>query len=385
MTTLICTYGYPPTDGGVEAYSAGIANGLWKQGEAVVVLAPRAAGCETSDAQQPFPIYRVPATLFLRDWCMLLALLWLVRKHRVARILNTVWVPCGSISWLVTRFLRIPYFISAHGSEILDTQNLKNPLKHLVRKRLRWLKIITLRNARAIFAVSEYTRQLVISQGIPPDKVLTILNGVDTRRFRPLDDVDWVRSRHNLNGRKVILTLGRLDDYKGHDTVIRALPQILKEVPQAVYLIVGRGPEKERLERLAEEKKVSDHIVFGGYVPDGELVAYYNACDVFVMVSRQDKKDMEGFGLVYLEANACEKAVIGGDSGGVRDAIVHNQTGLLVDPQDEHAVAQAIIRLLSDPAETQRLGEYGRRRTMDELDWRHVTRRMQAIMEQSVE
>jgi phosphatidylinositol alpha-1,6-mannosyltransferase len=381
MTTLIFSYGYPPADGGIEVYSAGIANGLWEQGESVVVLAPHFVGCETLDIRQPFPIYRVPAMLFLREWCMLLFLPWLVRKHKVDRILNTVWLPCGSISWLVTRLLRIPYFISAHGSEILDTQNLKNPLKHMVRKRLRWLKIITLRNACAIFAVSEFTRHLVISQGISPDRVFTILNGVDTKRFRPLDDVAWVRSKHNLKGCKVILTLGRLDDYKGHDTVIRALPQILKEVPQAVYLIVGRGSEKEKLERLAEEEKVSEHVVFAGYVPDEEIVSYYNVCDVFVMISRQDNKDMEGFGLVYLEANACKKAVIGGDSGGVRDAIVHGETGLLVDPLDTKAVAHAIIHLLSNHDEALRMGKNGLQRVENELDWVSVAKRIWLIME----
>jgi len=351
----------------------------------MIVLAPRCEGCEVADAQQPFPTYRVPSTLLLREFWMMLALPWLIWKHRVTRILSTVWLPCGAISWLVTRFLRIPYYLSAHGSEILDTQNIKNPLKHQVRKRLRWLKLTTLRGARAIFAVSEYTRQLIISQGVSPNKVFRIPNGVDSSRFRPMEDVDWVRIRHNLGGRKVILTLGRLDDYKGHDTVIRALPQVFKEVPQAVYLIVGRGPERRYLERLAEEAEVANHVIFAGYVPNEEVSSYYNACDLFVMVSREDEKDFEGFGLVYLEANACRKPVIGGDSGGVHDAIIHERTGLLVEPQDADAVAQAIIRLLRDPPEAQRLGENGRRRVEDELDWVHVTRQMLAIMKRAVE
>ncbi len=380
MTTLVFTYGYPPADGGVEVYSAGVANGLWQQGQPVVVLAPRVAGSRVSDPCQPFPIYRVPKTLILRELWMVLALPWLIRQHRIARILATVWLPCGVVSWLVTRFLRIPYFLSAHGSEILDTQNLKNPLKHQVRKRLRWLKTITLHNAQAIFAVSEYTRQLVIAQGISPDKVVTILNGVNTERFQPLQDADWVRVRHKIEGRKVILTLGRLDDYKGHDTVIRALPQVLAAVPQAVYLIVGRGPERIRLEQIVREVGVADKVIFAGYVPDDELVAYYNACDLFVLVSRQDEKDVEGFGLVYLEANACGKPVIGGDIGGVRDAIIHGETGLLVNPYDQDAIAQAIIHLLCAPDEAQRLGCKGRQRVENELDWRHVAQRMQAIM-----
>jgi phosphatidylinositol alpha-1,6-mannosyltransferase len=264
----------------------------------------------------------------------------------------------------------------------LDTQNANNPLKHLLRKRLRWLKAITFRNARGIFAVSHYTRELLISEGVSPDKISVIPNGVDPGRFRPLDSADRLRARHKLADRRVILTVARLDDYKGQDTVIRALPQIVKHVPHALYLVVGRGPEHDQLRRLAIRHGVSDYVIFAGYVPAGQLVAYYNVCDVFVMVSRQNHKDVEGFGLVYLEANACGKPVIGGDSGGVRDAIVDGQTGLLVDPQDDDMVAACVIRLLLDPAEARRLGENGRRRAEGELDWAHVARRMLALMEQ---
>lgn len=384
MTTLVFTYGYPPSDGGVQVYTAGVVNGLRQQGESVVVLAPYCEGCEVLDAQQPFPVYRTPAALLLREFWMLLSLVWLIPRHRVDRILSTVWLPCGIISWLVTRLARVPYFLSAHGSEILDTQNIRDPFKHQVRKRLRWLKIITLCKAAAIFAVSQYTRRLVISEGIPAHKVYAISNGVDSIRFRPLEDGNSVRTRHNLDGRKVILTVGRLDDYKGHDTVIQALPQVLAAVPQATYLIVGRGGELEKLKQLSVQDGVGDQVVFAGYVSDKELPAYYNTCDVFVMVARRDEKDVEGFGLSYLEANACGKPVIGGYSGGVRDAIIHGQTGLLVDPENEDAVAQAIIWLLKDPAETQRLGENGRRRAEDELDWIQVTRRMRVIMERVV-
>jgi len=239
-------------------------------------------------------------------------------------------------------------------------------------------------NARAIFAVSENTRQLIISHGISLKKTYAIPNGVDSSRFRPsVDEASKVRTRHNLDGRKIILTLGRLEDYKGHDSVIRILPQVLANVPNAFYLVVGQGPEREKLEHLAKVRRIADRVLFVGYVPDDELVSYYNACDVFVMVSREDGKDIEGFGLVYLEANACGKPVIGGDSGGVRDAIIPGQTGLLVAPNDKVGLAEAIVRLLNNPDQARKLGKNGQLRTEAELDWIHVVRRIGKLMEKA--
>ena len=384
MFTLIFTFGYPPSYGGVQVYTEEVARGLWKQGEGIVVLAPYYAGCKSLDPQQPFPIYRGPSKLLIRELYMLAVLPWLIKKYNIKRILNTVWLPCGFISWLVTRFIKIPYYLSAHGSEILDTQNIKNLLKNFIRKRLRLFKLITFNNAQGVFAISRYTKQLVISQGISPENIYFVPNGVDTNRFFPIKNIEEVYTKHRLSNCKIILTIGRLDDYKGHDTIIRSLPQVLSVIPEAVYLIVGKGPEREKLEELSKDISVSDRVVFAGYVPDDELVCYYNACDIFIMVSRADEKDVEGFGLVFLEANACGKPVIGGDSGGVSDAIVNGQTGLLVDPTNEDAVVHAIIRLLSNTNEINKMGENGLRRVQDELDWVQVTRRMRAIMDRAI-
>ena len=196
-------------------------------------------------------------------------------------------------------------------------------------------------------------------------------NGVDAERFQPNIDPTAVRKSLGLDGRRVLLTVARLDDYKGIDTVIQALPTIRERFPNVLYLVVGEGKDRPALERLAQELDLTEHVRFAGYIRDEDLPAVYNACDFFVMVSRAltEEESMEGFGIVFLEAAACCKASIGGRSGGIPDAVVDGKTGMLVDPLSIDAVAEAIVHLLAHPEEADRMGRQGRQRVLAELQW----------------
>jgi phosphatidylinositol alpha-1,6-mannosyltransferase len=158
---------------------------------------------------------------------------------------------------------------------------------------------------------------------------------------------------------------------KGQDKVIEALPLIKREIPDIRYVICGRGNDEARLRRIAAEKGVAGEVVFAGFVPNEERGAFYDACDVYVMPSREipEKGDIEGFGMTYLEANSFGKPVIGGMSGGVSEAVIDGVTGLLVDPCDVEAIAGACIRLLRDPVLAGRLGRQGRDRVVREFNW----------------
>jgi phosphatidylinositol alpha-1,6-mannosyltransferase len=148
---------------------------------------------------------------------------------------------------------------------------------------------------------------------------------------------------------------------KGHDRVIEAMPCILKSYPDARYVIAGTGSEATRLQRLANELGVGHAVIFLGRVPDDEILALYQAADVFVHPNRElPSGDVEGFGIVFLEANACGVPVIGGNSGGTPDAIQHEVTGYLVDPNDVDEIAHRILTLLGDPALRKRMGQAGR-------------------------
>ena len=172
---------------------------------------------------------------------------------------------------------------------------------------------------------------------------------------------------------RVILTLARVVPRKGHDQVIAALPQILATVPTAKYLICGTGPGKyvERLRRQVEKLGLHDAVIFGGYIEPGQLNAVYNLCDVYVMPSREieEEGDVEGFGITFLEANACQKPVIGGNSGGIPDAVSDGETGYVVDPTDPSAIASAVTELLRDSALADRLGRQGYDRVTRLYTW----------------
>ncbi|MCK4262075.1 glycosyltransferase, partial [bacterium] len=206
--------------------------------------------------------------------------------------------------------------------------------------------------------------------------------GVDSLRFRPDLDADAVLKKHHLFGRQVILTVSHLVRRKGHANVIRALPRVLEKVPEAIYLIVGRGPEDDNLRKLAQTLGILDRVVFAGFVSNEEIPLYYNVCQVFIMPSYEIKEegDVEGFGIVFLEANACGKPVIGGRSGGVVDAVVDGETGLLVDPLNTEEISVALVKLLYDESLAERLGQRGRKRVEKELSWEKVTERILGVM-----
>ncbi|MFB3134014.1 MAG: glycosyltransferase family 4 protein, partial [Rhodothermales bacterium] len=185
-------------------------------------------------------------------------------------------------------------------------------------------------------------------------------------------DVQDLRDELGLNHQKVVLTISRLVPRKGIDTVLRALPQVAHQIPDVRYLIGGSGPDRDRLEALSRELHLSDRVQFLGNIPKEDLLRYYNACDVFVMPSREDRPHVEGFGIAFLEANACGKPVIGAWSGGIPDAVRDGETGLLVEPDDEADLAAAMLRLLRDAPLAARLGRNGRQRVRDEASWDHV-------------
>jgi phosphatidylinositol alpha-1,6-mannosyltransferase len=177
---------------------------------------------------------------------------------------------------------------------------------------------------------------------------------------------------------KIILTLARVVERKAHDTVIRALPAVLAEFPDTHYLIAG--PEEprwgQRLRELVRELGLSARVHFIGFIPDSNLADWYRATDVYVMPSRGGGEDSEGFGITFLEAGACCVPVIGTDSGGIPDAVIHGETGLLVPPDDPDALAVAIKRILGDPDLSKRLGLAARSRIQHELTWDRVTERI---------
>jgi phosphatidylinositol alpha-1,6-mannosyltransferase len=211
------------------------------------------------------------------------------------------------------------------------------------------------------------------------------MNGVDVERFTPGPKDQELTERFGLGEKKVLLTVGRVEKRKGHDMVIQALPEILREIPETVYMVVGVGSDLNRIKSLARELNVTDQVIFVGRVSDEDLPRYYNTADIFVMPNRTlDNNDTEGFGLVFLEANACSKPVVGGNAGGVPDAIVDGETGILVDGKSIKAVAIAVINLLKNENLVFQIGESGRKRALT-FDWKKKAQEFYAVCEKIVQ
>ncbi|GBC86650.1 GDP-mannose-dependent alpha-(1-6)-phosphatidylinositol monomannoside mannosyltransferase [bacterium HR12] len=205
-----------------------------------------------------------------------------------------------------------------------------------------------------------------------PDRVpvSVLYSGADVTTFRPDLPVEDLRERHGLSDRPVVVCVSRLVPRKGQDVLIRALPAVRRRVPDAALVIVGDGPYRGALERMAAEL-APGAVVFTGAVSEEELPRYYRLGDVFAMPcrTRLGGLEVEGWGNVFIEAAACARPVVVGDSGGARESLVPGETGLLVDGRRVDEVADAVATLLADPALAERMGRAGRARVERAFTW----------------
>jgi phosphatidylinositol alpha-1,6-mannosyltransferase len=222
-----------------------------------------------------------------------------------------------------------------------------------------------------VVVLSEHTAHLALSAGVEADRIHRIPPGVDQ-----VKDADA-----NRDGPPTLLTVARLEDeYKGHDVVLRALKVIRERVPDATWVVVGEGALRSRLERLAVDYGVEEQVRFLGELSDRERDRWYRDAHVFVMPSRLPAGGGgEGFGIVYMEAAAHALPVVAGDVAGARDAVIHGETGLLVDPTDHLAVADATAGLLLDPEKRTRLGRRGAERAAA-FAWPKIARRVEDLV-----
>lgn len=371
MTTrLLITLAFPPDVGGMQNYA--YQRCLHAGSDSLVVLAPQTARWRAFDLRQPVRIHRwnpvlerAPGIKRLSQFAF--PLLYALKLHRREHFeVIECWqpLPFGLIGLTFKMLYGVPYIVWSHGNDLSRPQ--RYPFARFF---LSWV----LRNACLVIANSQSTKQDLLALRTPPEKIRVLNPPVDTTRFRPDLDPSPVIRRQGLENRRVILTVARLVQVKGIDTVIRALPRVLEVIPNAVYVIVGDGPLRAELERLAEVQGVRDHVMFAGLIDysSDDLPRYYQACDVFVMVSRPlpNGREIERFGIAYLEAGACGKPVIGSRNGGAPEAIEDGVTGLLVNPEDPDELAQAIIQILLDPELARRLGENGRARVTSLEEW----------------
>lgn len=385
MRVLLITQDFPPQVGGIQTFSHELALRLSRWCEEFEVIAPVFAGDAAFDAGLSFRLNRIRSST---DALVARGIPTLWRRAREGRFdvaLHAQW-GTGPGALMARRFgwpRRV--FVIAHGRELL-----LRPLARFApaQKAYDALRRRVLRGADGVFTNSEYTAGLVKELGVDRPGIEVVGCGVDAARF-DVPDADErarrFRERHDLVGRPCFVTVTRLHAYKGVDTAIAALPSLRGKIPDATYVVVGNGPDLPRLREMAASLGVAGHVRFLGEASGDEVVDALHACDALAMLSRLEPPDVEGFGLVFLEAGACGRPVVGARTGGIPEVIVDGQTGLLVPPGDPAATADALARIMSDPTLARRLGEAGRHRARNELTWDRTARAVFEAMRASLE
>ncbi|HHT9139659.1 MAG TPA: glycosyltransferase family 4 protein [Candidatus Tripitaka californicus] len=375
MALLIFTDNYPPQSGGIGTYADGLARNLYEEGIEVIVFAPGIKGDREWDLREKFITYRLVAKRPVFEFHALLMLFYLTLRGRVDRVLCMTWYPCGSLAILTNFLFNVPYYVVVHGGELLESEG--GLLDRLIYGWiLRPLKRLVLGRASILFTNSNYTKRLPMALGVDEKKIVLVPGGTDPEKFHPVSNRGETARRYGLEGKKVLLTVARLEPHKGLDTVISLMPELVKKIPNLVYVVVGTGRQEATLKDMVGRLNLEGRVLFIGFRPGEELPGLYSVCDVFVMVSKELPSEFEGFGVAFLEANACGKPVIGGRSGGIPEAVVHGETGLLADPNNPQEIFEAIVRLLTDDFYAKRLGERGRQRVVEEFNWRATARRV---------
>jgi len=361
--TLLVTNDFPPRPGGIQQFVHNLA--VRQPPGSVVAYASTWKGAEKFDAEQPFEVIRESTGVLLPTPAVARRAAEIARSHGCDSVWFGAAAPLGLLAEGLRRRAGIERAVSlTHGHEI-GWAALPGA-RQLLRRIARGNDVVT------YLTEFQRTRLDRALHGLTDLERLT--PGVDVDAYHPGVDGSAVRERHGLSDRPVIVCVSRLVPRKGQDMLIRALPTIRRRVPDAALLIVGGGPYREKLRALARAEGVEPDVIFTGSVRWAELPAHYAAGDVYAMPCRTRGAglDVEGLGIVYLEASATGLPVLAGDSGGAPDAVREGETGFVVGGSDVPAIAARLAELLADPARAKEMGAAGR--AWVEQEWRWETK-----------
>jgi phosphatidylinositol alpha-1,6-mannosyltransferase len=360
---------FPPQCGGSGRWFWEIYRRLPR--EQVTIVAGEDSRAAEFDRTHDLRLLRLP--LAMREWgvrsltglggyCRTFrALRRLVRSAGATQVHCGRCLPEGWVAWLLKQLCGVPYVCYVHGEE-LNTASVSREFTWMVRR--------VFGAADYVIANSQNTRRVLREDWkLSDDRVRQLYPGVDASRFVPAARDRAVRDRLGWADRPVVLTVGRLQKRKGQDTLIRALPEIRRAVPDVLYAIAGAGEERPALERLVREHQLAEHVQFMGEIDDDTLVACYQQCDLFALPNRTVDGDFEGFGMVLVEAQACGRPVVAGASGGTAETMSIPATGRVVSCDGPEQLAAVLGELLQDSALRERMGRVARSWAESRFDW----------------
>jgi phosphatidyl-myo-inositol dimannoside synthase len=354
----------------------------------VCILTDDCPGGREFDATHELNVRRIPLSLSesgtfwlrgMRGYAGIVRRLLAVHRESPLTMLHCArTITEGWAGWLFSKLTGVPYLVFVHGEDVNYTPGISS-FGLMSSRQHRWMARRVLRGAHRLLANSENSRRILETVwSVPPERIRVVHPGFDAQRFVPAEPSEQVRAALGWSGRQVLLTVGRLQLRKGHDMLIRALPELRRTHPHILYAIAGSGEELSRLRDLAAELNVADSVQFLTQVADDQLVQMYQQCDLFVLPNRTVGHDIEGFGMVLVEAQACGKPVIAGDSGGTRETMRVPETGRIVRCEGGPELAATIRELLDDPAGRMKMGAAAREWAC-QFDWAAVVRCMESV------
>jgi len=361
---------FPPKTGGSGRWFWDLYTRLDK--DKVIVVTDRVDDTGSIDNHPGLMVHRIP--LSSKSWGILsfsglsfyVSVIWqvlkLVRKHNIESIHCGRTLPEGIVGLTVKLLTGTPYLCYVHGEDIEMCWSSREFI---------FLINAVLRKASILICNSENSATLLRKwKDIDNHKIRVLYPGVDASTFCP---ASGKQSSQLIDpAKKVILTVSRLQPRKGHDVLIRAMPAILKRHPDAHYIIIGSGQQYDYLAGLIKELALERHVSLLGECTDDEILQWYRRSDLFVLPNRQVGNDVEGFGIVLLEAQACATAVVAGDSGGTRETLEVGKTGYILDCRDPQALITTISDLFDHPEKLAAMGENGRNLVLSKFNWPRV-------------
>ena len=373
--TLVVTNDFPPRPGGIQAFVQGLVER--QPPGSVTVYAPSWKGAAEFDAAQPFEVVRHRTSLMLPEPTVIRRAKGLLRATQSTRVVFGAAAPLGLMASQLRRSGADRIIAITHGHEAgwASLPGARRALRSIGEQ------------ADVVTYLGEYTRSRIASALTPAAaaRMRRLVPGVNEQAFSPDNRGagDDIRQRYGLAGRPVVVCVSRLMPRKGQDTLIEAWPTVRRALPDAALLVVGGGPYREKLQVLVDRYGLSSHVVLTGTVPWEELPAHYAAGDVFAMPCRTRNRglDVEGLGIVYLEASSTGLPVIAGDSGGAPDAVLQGTTGLVIPGGQPEAAAEAVLSLLMDSTRAGQMGRAGRDWIESYWRWDLVSQRFTALLD----
>ncbi|MDK8191588.1 glycosyltransferase family 4 protein [Paenibacillus sp. UMB7766-LJ446] len=372
MNKVFVAIDFPPEKGGIHDYAYGLISQI--PAEETTVLTNKiknVAESEQFDQKTDFKIIRKrifwnsnKLLLILSQFILIIQLIILKWGKKTDEIHFVNIFPVGIAGPFMKTFFGVKYFPYVHGLDVMG----------MVNSKLFPLLLFILRRSDKVIANSQYTKSKLMELGIPEMQIVIIPPGLNVSKLIGGSEFNEdIRDKYDLHGKKVMITVSRLVERKGHDVTLKAISHVIEQIPNLKYLICGDGPHRGELERLVTQYGLDSVVVFTGGITDHELHRLYECSDLFIMPSRdiKEKGDVEGFGIVFLEANYYRLPVIAGNSGGIPDAVKDKITGYLVDPMDEKEIACRIEELITDEGLARTMGDNGYEWVINHCLWSH--------------